>query len=75
MEIVVKMLAKSETTRIGFEEIWELTNRHELFEELRYGVQLVRRKSSEGMIGAELVVSQQSRVVTLPLHIAEHAES
>jgi serine/threonine protein kinase len=32
IEIVMKMVAKNEVARIGFDEIWEFVSRHELFE-------------------------------------------
>lgn len=74
VEVIIQMVAKTESSRISFEELWKFVNEAEVFEELRgNGLPMARRKSSEGMANAELVVSQRSRVVTLPLDTTEHA--
>lgn len=75
LEIIIKMVSKVESTRISFEDLWEYASRNEAFETYRNGTNEKTQPTSNTKINQELIVSQRSKVITMPLHATEGEES
>lgn len=67
------MVSKAEQTRIAFPDLWEYVSKNELFEQCRNGTQTKIQIEEVVSLNSnrQLVVSQKSKVITMPLHISE----